>query len=110
MLKYLVADVRYAARRLRHRPSYSLLAILTLALGIGGTAAVFGIARPLILDPLPYANEREVTSFYFAGSWNEEEFSYLRGKFPGYRAVAAHRPGDFTMRVGDAPTTLVTGL
>ena len=53
MFKYLAADIKYAVRRLRHRPSYSLLAILPLALGIGGTAAVFGVARPLILDPLP---------------------------------------------------------
>src|SRR5204862_1162981 len=49
-----LADAHYAARRLRARPLYSLLAIVTLALGIGGTAAVFGIARPVIFDPLPY--------------------------------------------------------
>ena len=63
MLKSLFADVRYAARRLRARPSYTLLSVLTLALGIGGTAAVFGIARPIMLDPLPYANADQVASF-----------------------------------------------
>ena len=112
MLSTLTTDARYAARRLRARPGYALLAILTLGLGIGGTAAVFGIARPLIFDPLPYANAEEVTSFWMPGWWNEEEFLYLRGGglFPGYRAVAAYRPGDVTMRDGDAPARLVPGL
>src|SRR5262249_25074703 len=50
MLKGILADLRYAARRLRSRPTYSVLAILTLALGIGGTAAIFGIARPIIFE------------------------------------------------------------
>lgn len=109
-MKHLFADIRYASRRLRARPSYSLLAIITLALGIGGTAAVFGVARPLMFDPLPYANEKDVTAFWMGGSWTEEEFLYLRGKFPGYRAVAAHRQGDVTLRDGDAPARLLPGL
>lgn len=43
-----IADVRYATRRLRARPAYAMLAALTLALGVGGTAAVYGIARGLL--------------------------------------------------------------
>ena len=110
MLKNLTADLRYAARRLRARPGYSLLAILTLALGIGGTAAVFGVARPLVFDPLPYANEKDVVSFWFSGSWNEEEFTFLRGKFPGFRNVATYRSSDVTLRDGDSPARLLTGI
>ena len=48
-----IMDARYAARRLVRRPLYALLSVLTLALGIGGTAAVYAIARPILLDPLP---------------------------------------------------------
>ncbi|MEP6494689.1 MAG: ADOP family duplicated permease [bacterium] len=103
-------DARYAARRLRARPGYTLLAVLTLALGIGGTAAVFGLARPLILDPLPYANADEAGAFWMPGWWTEEEFLFLRGKFSGFRDVAAYRPGDATMRDGDAPARLVPGI
>jgi predicted permease len=110
MLKSWITDARYAARRLRSRPGYTLVAVLTLALGIGGTAAVFGIARPLLLEPLPYAHADEVASFWFSGSWTEEEFLHLRGRFPGFRQVAAHRPGDVTLRDGDAPARLVPGL
>jgi putative ABC transport system permease protein len=110
MLTTWITDARYAARRLRARPTYALLAILTLALGIGGTTAVFGIARPLLLDPLPYANANEVVTFWMPGWWNEEEFLFLRDKFSGFQAVGAHRPSDVTIREGDAPTRLLPGL
>lgn len=110
MLKHVFADVRYAARRLVARPSYSLLAIVTLALGIGGTTAVFGVARPLMFDPLPYANEKAVVTFWFSGAWTEQEFTYLRDKFPGYKAVAAHRPNDVTLREDGAPARLLTAI
>jgi len=110
LLKHWLTDARYATRRLRARPGYTILAVLTLALGIGGTAAVFGIARPLILDPLPYANADRVAFFWRPGWWNEEEYTYLRDKFPGYQRVAFYRPADVTMRDGDAPTRLLVGI
>jgi hypothetical protein len=86
-LMHWLSDIRYATRRLVSRPAYSLLAILTLALGVGGTAAVFGVARPLIVDDLPYANAPKLGMFWMPGWWTEEEFLYLRDKFTGYRAV-----------------------
>ena len=110
MLRSWITDARYAVRRLRARPGYTLLAVLTLALGIGGTAAVYGIARPLLFDPLPYANADRVGTFWFSGSWTEEEFVHLRGRFPGFQQVAAYRSGDVTLRNGDAPARLVPGI
>ena len=110
VIKHWLTDARYAARRLRTRPAYTLLAVLTLALGIGGTAAVFGIARPLLFDPLPYANADKVGAFWNPGWWREEEYTYLRDKFGGFQKVAAHRPHDVTMRQGDAPARLLPGI
>jgi predicted permease len=109
MLKTWISDVRYALRRLRARPTYTILAMLTLALGIGGTTAVFGIARPLLFDPLPYANADQVVTFWMPYWWTEEEFAYLRDKYSGFQAVGAQRPGDVTMRRGDGPMQLVPG-
>ena len=54
-----IMDLRFAARRLRSRPAYAGLAVLTLALGVGGTAALFSLARGLIFDPLPYRTSRK---------------------------------------------------
>ena len=110
MLANWLMDARYAARRLLARPAYALVAVLTLALGIGGTTAVFGIARPLIFDPLPYANADSVGIFWMSNSWTEEEFTFMRGNFAGFRNVAAYRPSDVTLRDGDAPTRLLPGI
>lgn len=110
VLSRFFSDARYAARRLVARPTYSLLAILTLALGIGGTAAVYGVARGLIFEPLPYGNADRVAIFWFGGSWNEREFTTLRGSFPGFQSVAFYREGDVTMREGDAPTRLIPAV
>lgn len=110
MIKYLLADIRIAARRLKARPAYSLLAIVTLALGIGGTTAVFGVARPLVFDPMPYANEKDVVAFWSGGSWTEQEFAHLRGQFPGYQSVAFYRRDFVTMRDGGAPAQLMQSV
>ena len=106
-----IMDVRYAARRLVRRPLYALLSILTLALGIGGTAAVYGIARPILLDRLPYSAEEGLATFWMPFDWNEQEFLYLRdGRFTGFSSVAAYRPDDVTLDRGDGPARLLPGI
>jgi predicted permease len=110
MLTTFLADARYAGRRLRTRPGYAFLSILTLAIGVGGTAAVFAIARPLMFEPLPYANASELTTFWFGGSWNEREFTYLRGRVPGYQSVALYVPNQITLRDGDGPLRLLSSV
>src|SRR5688500_8805341 len=105
-----IMDLRYAARRMRSRPTYSLLAILTLALGVGGTAATFSIVRGLLVEPLPYRAEGEIGVFYFDGSWNEQEFLGLRTEFPGFQKVAAYRPDDVTLEIPNAPTRLLPAV
>jgi putative ABC transport system permease protein len=55
-LDNLQQDLRYGVRSLIRAPLFSLLAILTLALGIGANAAVFGVVKSVLLDALPYAD------------------------------------------------------
>ena len=62
LLDDTVRDVRYGIRVLRKAPGFTAAAMLTLALGIGATSAIFSIVRTVDLDPLPYrAPERVVT-------------------------------------------------
>ncbi|MFI5311295.1 MAG: ADOP family duplicated permease [Gemmatimonadales bacterium] len=50
----MLADLRYALRLLARRPSFTALAAFTLALGIGGTTAIFSVVNPILFETLPY--------------------------------------------------------
>ena len=110
MFESWAKDVKYALRRLRRRPTYTALTVLTLALGVAGTAAVYGIARRLLLEPLPYRAEEEVALFWSAGNWSEAEILHLAPSFEDFRGVAAIKPADVTLQRGDEPTRLVHGV
>jgi putative ABC transport system permease protein len=109
-LEQLLHDCRYAARALRRRPGYAFVSVLTLALGIGGTASVYGVARGVLFEPLPYTHEREIGVFWKKTDWTHEEYLYIRGRVPGFRQVALYRLRDMILRDGNEPARLVPGL
>jgi len=109
-MERLLLEGRYAVRRLRTRPAYTLLAVLTLALGVGGMAAISAIARGLLLDPLPYRNGNELADFWAGGDWKAPEWLVLRGQFTGFAGVAAYRLEDVTVEQDGAPTRLARGV
>jgi putative ABC transport system permease protein len=60
----ILQDVKYGLRQLRQRPSFSIVAILTLALGIGVSTALFSVIDAALLRPLPYANPEELVTLH----------------------------------------------
>jgi putative ABC transport system permease protein len=110
VLETWIMDVRYSARRLATRPGYAALAVLTLALGAGGTAAIVSVVRTLLIDPLPIEREADVGALWFPYSWNEREFLHFRPTFSGFERMTAMRPEDSTLDVPGQPLRFVPGM
>jgi len=62
----VVKDLRYACRSLRHHPAFSVVAIATLAIGIGATTAIFTVADALIRKPLPVQRPEQLVELLIA--------------------------------------------
>ena len=76
-LESVAGDVRFALRSLRRSPVYTAVAVVTLALGIGVTTAVFSVVDGVLLRPLPYPEPDRIVRIYERGA------SYDRAAFSG---------------------------
>jgi predicted permease len=75
----LLSDLRYAAREVRNRPSFTLTAVLSLALGIAATSAVFSVIYAVLLDPFPYPGANRMMEIRLTDKSGQDRFSGLNG-------------------------------
>lgn len=102
----LGGDVRHALRQLLRNPAFSLVAVLTLALGIGGTVALSSVVYGLMVRPLPMPDESRVVTWWSDYNWRGEEFDYVRGVAQAYDGLAAFSNDSYTLRT-DAGSSIV---
>ena len=69
-LDSLWQDLRYALRLFGRSPGFTAIAVLTLALGIGGVTIIYGVIRSILLDPFPYANQHRMVDVVVVDSSN----------------------------------------
>jgi putative ABC transport system permease protein len=78
-MQSLTSDLRYTARELRKRPGFALTAILSLALGIGATSAVFSVIYAVLIDPFPYPGSDRLMELSLLDPAGHDRFPGLNG-------------------------------
>jgi predicted permease len=91
LVEHLIQDVTYAARGLRRSPGFTLAVIVTLALGVGANAAMFGIVDRLLFRPPPFLREPgRVHRLYEVYTANRTEAMRVNLSYARYRDLAQH--------------------
>ncbi|MBA3240338.1 MAG: ABC transporter permease, partial [Acidobacteria bacterium] len=103
-MKDIWQDLRYGARSLMRRKGFTTVAVITLALGIGGNTAIFTIVNAVLLRPLPYPESEKlmVVGRYLAETsaipdFSQPKFIFLRDNVKSFEALTAtqERPNDY---------------
>jgi len=111
-------DLRYALRSLRARPGFAVIAVFTLALGVGATTAMFSVVRGIVLRPLPYPESEHLITVWESapedvntlegGYMSHADFRDLRDEIAGIETIALVNGANFTVSE-DAGAELVRG-
>ena len=98
VIEALFADLRYASRRLRTEPGFTAVTVLTVALGVGVTTAIFSAVNPILFESLPYPDAGRITMILEVrsdGSRNDGTFGMYRGlveRARSFDAIAVFKP------------------
>lgn len=106
MIETLLQDLRYALRMLARNPGFTVVAVATLALGIGATTAIFSVVYGVLLRPLPYRDSNRIMSVFEINSEGhrshlaDPNFDDFRDQSRSFQAIAKY--GDNVVSVSGA--------
>src|SRR5262245_24886179 len=113
-IETLMQDLRYGARTLIKNPGFTVVAALTLTLGIGANTAIFSVVNSVLFRPLQYSNSDQLLqvwqTFPQLGSnqvtFSAPEFLDYKDQNRVFERIAAYRPQGFTLTTGAEPERL----
>lgn len=116
-LEQLGQDLRYGARMLRKNPGFTLVAIITLSLGIGANTIIFSVVNSVLLRPLPYAAPEQLVFIYDSApgfgipkfGLMEAEFLRLRDEARSIEKVAFYTTTTLTLTGAGEPERIASG-
>src|SRR5215813_7853156 len=108
----LLQDLRYAVRQLRKNTGFTVIAVITLALGIGATTAIFSMVEAVLLRPLPYPDSSRLMLLHESSeavpdmSISMANFNDWRAQNTVFENVGAYQGGDVVMSGRGEPQRL----
>jgi predicted permease len=112
----VLRDLRLAIHSLRRSPGFTLIAVVTLALGIGANTSAFSILNALLLRPLPYPDSGQLDRIFRAtaqnsrGSFSPADYLDLKSGMNGYGEIAAYGVADMSVAEPGKPAEVAPGL
>jgi predicted permease len=106
----VIQDLRYALRQLRRSPGFIAVAVLTLALGIGATTAIFSVVYGVLLRPLPYRDSNRIMTVFEVTSKDrpsrvaDPNFDDFRDQSRSFQAIAKYADGIASVSGASQPT------
>lgn len=109
MISDLTHDFRYGSRVLRKSPVFAFVSVITLALGIGASTAIFSVVYGVLLRPLPYSSPDQIVRIWETNpkggrmQFADPNLDDMRAQVRSLQGVAGMRSGEATVVVGNAP-------
>ena len=113
-METLLQDIRYGVRMLLKAPSFSIVATIALALGIGANTAIFSVVNAVLLRPLPFANSERLMSVFetnpargqLRGAASYPNFVDWRAQNTVFERLSSYHNNDFIMTGGSEAARL----